>query len=137
MTEIHKLKKEAEVYNNPQNYVRYVKLERQISKLQKEYEANLTKFEAPQSNDSQLMDSLPSISYPYLIINILFYIAQFVLIFMLRGHNFTFKLKENQKSNIIFNYFLQEDLVSIPIYLIIIAESVFLHKATNIISKIF
>ncbi len=57
--------------------------------------------------------------------------------FLIRGHNFSFKLKQNQEKNLIFNYFLQDELVVIPIYLIIIAESIFLHKATNILSKIF
>jgi len=37
--QIEKLKKEAEMYNNPQSYVKYVKLEREIAKLVKQAES--------------------------------------------------------------------------------------------------
>lgn len=117
--------------------MKYVKLQRQITKLQKEYDD--VQAENQESNShivgQNIMENLPGISYTHLIINSFFYILQAILLFYLRNYYYTFSIKENQ-SNIIFEYYNINGEVRIPIYLIIIFESVFLNNAFSMMTRL-
>jgi hypothetical protein len=141
--EIEKLRKEAEMFNNPSEYVKYAKIERQIAKLQKQLESiQPGTFESLQKGEKSLdatsLLSIPESTYTKIIIEVIFYIGHFFAIFWLKNQNLVIHKNSLKKANIIFDYYtdLTSSLVIIPINYILILEGFFLHKMTQIYNKI-
>jgi hypothetical protein len=127
------------MFNNPQNYVKYVKIERQISKLQKEFESIST------NNPNKFLNSLSSFDIPQhtyfkFIIECIFYLCHIFAIYYMRGSQLILiKSKLFSKDNILINYYNNEidsEFLKIPIHVIIIIEGLFLHKICEIFGKI-
>ena len=130
--EIDKLRAEAEVYNNPTHYSKYVKLERQINILNTQLQENKKdNIEDNNLNSDVLGVSLmQNVSYTNIIIEVCFYLSQAFILYLYRKEAFMINKSVILKPNIIFDYFTCGDYVIIPIYLIILFEGVFLHKVT-------
>jgi hypothetical protein len=122
------LEKEAEQYNNPQNYVKYAKMERQINAMKK-------KLESEQGNtlqeDNAFMKLLPNNLYLKIGVEFAFYIVNIIIAIMYRNEYITF---ESKADNIVLNYFKFDENIRIPFYLVIVALHTTINRIENLIN---
>lgn len=138
--EIDSLKREAEKFNNPSDFVKYAKLERHIGKLKREYEE---KFKSSVDKkeyeyDLSLTGDVPNLSYSLIGIEVVFYLISTVFLFLYRDQRFSIKGNTfDLKDNVVFNYFeMKEGDISIPINFILIVEGIFLHRCKSLIETV-
>lgn len=134
------------MYNNPSEYVKYAKIERQIAKLQKQLENTQPGSSKLLENNEKSLDptsmlTIQKSTYNKIIIEIIFYFSHILAVFWLKNQNLVIHKSSLEKENIIFDYFTDftdptNSVVLIPINYIIILEGFFLHKLTQIYIKI-
>lgn len=131
------------MYNNPSEYVKYAKIERQIAKLQKQLENTHPGSSKLLENNEKSLDptsmlTIQKSTYNKIIIEIIFYFSHILAVFWLKNQNLVIHKSSLEKENIIFDYFTDptNSVVLIPINYIIILEGFFLHKLTQIYIKI-
>lgn len=126
------MRKEAEIYNNPQSYVKYVKLEREIAKLQKQLDASRNKENEENSNFK-----MPKLAYLKLFIDAIFYFSHIFILYYIRGIYLKINKARYYDNNILFNYYNDpsDNEIKIPVQIIILLEGFFLHKVSQIISE--
>jgi len=127
--EINKLRKEAEVYNNPQSYVKYAKLERNITKLQKQLD------DIVMSKPKEENDDFSKMAIYNFAIQILFYLVNAVFIFWFKDQEFVIPCEDSNCKNIVFNYFRKDENSRIPVYLILIMQGIFFSKLLDNLNK--
>ena len=139
-TEINTLKKEKEKYNTQSEFVTYSKILRRINVLENELQTeknkqqiNRNKYNENQENEinffSKMINSYSSSSVFYT--NILMWIITIL-------ENFIFNYN-NYKGNILIEYYHKENenIVKIPIKIILICETIVLNQINNSIKNLF
>jgi len=146
-TEINTLKKEKEKYNTQSEFVTYSKILRRINVLENELQTeknkqqiNRNKYNENQENEinffSKMINSYSSSSVFYT--NILMWIITILENFILSEKNFIFNYN-NYKGNILIEYYHKENenIVKIPIKIILICETIVLNQINNSIKNLF
>ena len=146
-TEINTLKKEKEKYNTQSEFVTYSKILRRINVLENELQTeknkqqiNRNKYNENQENEinffSKMINSYSSSSVFYT--NILMWIITILENFILSEKNFIFNYN-NHKGNILIEYYHKENenIVKIPIKIILICETIVLNQINNSIKNLF
>ena len=146
-TEINTLKKEAEKHNTQSEFVTYSKILRRINVLENELQTeknkqqiNRNKYNENQENEinffSKMINSYSSSSVFYT--NILMWIITILENFILSEKNFIFNYN-NYKGNILIEYYHKENenIVKIPIKIILICETIVLNQINNSIKNLF
>jgi hypothetical protein len=146
-SEIYTLKKEAEKHNTQSEFVTYSKILRRINVLENELQTeknkqqiNRNKYNENQENEinffSKMINSYSSSSVFYT--NILMWIITILENFILSEKNFIFNYN-NYKGNILIEYYHKENenIVKIPIKIILICETIVLNQINNSIKNLF
>lgn len=77
-------------------------------------------------------------TYLSLILNIMFYVVNIIFLILYRKENLIIKRENLIKTNIVFEHYLTDNnIIQIPVYLIILSEGIFLNQLFNIIKKYF
>ena len=139
-----KLKEDIREVSSTSEYVKFAKMERQINNLNDEINRRENK-----NYTNNINDNLSDMNIFQKIINSILnsYLFKFFMYFINVIEFFIFKNKylevdfESNKNNIIVNYFYDEntnqDYSLIPIYRILIFETIFLNSLMNLIKNIF
>ena len=148
-SEIYTLKKEAEKHNTQSEFVTYSKILRRINVLEQELQTEQNKQQINQNeykdtenqeNDIKffrnMINSYSSSSVFYT--NILMWIITILENFILSEKNFIFNYN-NYKGNILIEYYHKENenIVKIPIKIILICETIVLNQINNSIKNLF
>lgn len=127
--EINKLKREAEIYNNPQSYVKYAKLERQITKLQRQLE-DIVSTKPVQENDN-----ISKVAYLKVGMQLVFYVINVIFIYSFKDKQLNIK-GDVLNNNIVFDYFNKDGFTSIPFYMILVMGGMFISNILDNLEKI-
>ncbi len=126
------------MYNNPQSYVKYVKLEREIAKLVKQAESTKENISDTNKIEDKFTDTfkIPNSTYINILIDGLFVIFNIVSLYYFKGTYLTIDNKHT--GNIVFDYFTSKDhgCIQIPINVVFFLEGLFIHKIMSMINKI-
>ena len=143
-SEIYTLKKEAEKHNTQSEFVTYSKILRRINVLEQELQTeqnkqqiNQNKYKEHEMNFfSNMINSYSSSSVIYT--NILMWIITILEYYFLSEKYFIFNYN-NYNGNILIEYYHKENeqLVKIPLKIILICETIVLNQINNSIKKIF
>jgi hypothetical protein len=117
------------VYNNPQSYVKYAKLERNITKLQKQLEDII--IAKPKDEN----DGVSRMAYYNFGIQILFYSVNAVFIYWFKDLEFVVADDNMKNKNIVFDYFRKDGNINIPMFLILVMEGIFVSNVLDNLDK--
>lgn len=140
ISKIQQLKQEEDRLNTPSQYVEYTLVRREIIKLEKELSKTMNLKHQPNTlieNNDKKNYSLP-INLQSLIINIAYWAINLFILINTRGVYLS--LSYNQYSmNVIINYYHQkeEEIVNIPLSVILFTESIALNQLTKIINTLY
>ncbi len=117
------------MYNNPQSYVKYAKLERNITKLQKQLEDII--IAKPKDEN----DGVSRMAYYNFGIQILFYSVNAVFIYWFKDLEFVVADDNMKNKNIVFDYFRKDGNINIPMFLILVMEGIFVSNVLDNLDK--
>ena len=125
------MEKEAEIYNNPQNFVTYAKLERQINILRKKLE--MEKINNQSSKSNNLMNLIPKKIYLRICIEAVFYLINLIVVILYRSEKIIIDSNEMIKNNLVIDYFSIDGKIIISFFFIIILQGFFINRVENLI----
>ena len=147
-SKIARLKEEAENYHTQDGFVTYSKMQRQISRLEKEVkllEASKTKGSSGQKIENQSINnniknynSILTLVFSQVGINIIFMIINVTLFSICRKHSYIISHSATQlRKNLIGHYFYNqnEGVIKIPFTLILFSEYLLVNIITKAINK--
>ncbi len=109
--------------------MKYAKLERNITKLQKQLD------EIVMSKPKDENDGVSKMAIYNFGIQILFYLVNAVFIFWFKDQEFVIPCDDLNCKNIVFDYFRKDENSRIPVYLILIMEGIFFSNLLDNLKK--
>ena len=139
-TKIDSLKHEVEQYNNPSNFGKYTKMQKQIIQLEKELSVlKSTEKNANVNNNNNEFDLMKLVkAYVPSVPTILFFVVNSIMVALLYKGKYVNVSYEKYKGNYFANYYYDKeyDCVRIPLVRIYFCQTFVLMQISGVIQKI-